>query len=166
MIRYSQERKESVLKKLLPPLNKTVAEVAKEEGISEATLYNWRNKIRDSGKPVPGKSATNNQWSAEAKLAFIIETSSLSETEISQYCREKGLYPEQITQWKQECLQGFEQQKEQERRIKQKAKSDQAEIKSLKKELRKKEKALAEAAALLVLRKKLKALYGEGSEDD
>ena len=40
------------------------------------------------------------------------------------------------------------------------------EIKFLKKDLRFKEKALAETAALLVLRKKLKAFYGEEPEDD
>jgi hypothetical protein len=36
----------------------------------------------------------------------------------------------------------------------------------LEKELRRKDKALAETAALLVLRKKLQAFYGEGSEED
>ena len=40
-MKYSDERKEAVLKKLLPPHNRTVAEVAEEEGLSAATLYNW-----------------------------------------------------------------------------------------------------------------------------
>jgi len=39
---YPAERKEAVLKKLLPPNNISIAELAKEEGISDATLYNWR----------------------------------------------------------------------------------------------------------------------------
>jgi len=42
MPRYSAERKASVLKKLLPPHNRLIREVAEEEGISEVTLYNWR----------------------------------------------------------------------------------------------------------------------------
>ena len=42
----------------------------------------------------------------------------------------------------------------------------QKENKQLKKELLRKEKALAEAAALLVLRKKLSDYYGETDEDD
>ncbi|MBS4154944.1 transposase, partial [Cobetia sp. MC34] len=41
-MKYSDERREAILKKLLPPHNRTVAEVAQEEGISAATLYNWR----------------------------------------------------------------------------------------------------------------------------
>lgn len=42
MARYSSERKEAILNKLLPPLNMTVAEVARSEGMSEQTLYTWR----------------------------------------------------------------------------------------------------------------------------
>jgi transposase-like protein len=38
--RYSAERKASVLRKLLPPLNLSVAEVSRQEGISEVPLYN------------------------------------------------------------------------------------------------------------------------------
>ncbi|MGF1713321.1 transposase, partial [Photobacterium chitinilyticum] len=45
MSRYSQERKEAILKKLLPPHSRSVAAVAKEEGISDATLYNWRKQL-------------------------------------------------------------------------------------------------------------------------
>ena len=92
MAQYSQERKEAILKKLLPPQNMTVAEVAESEGISSKTLYHWRNVLRKKGQPVPGKTLTSDEWSAEAKLAVIIETAPMSEAEMSQYCREKGLY--------------------------------------------------------------------------
>ncbi|MCU8030893.1 transposase, partial [Shewanella sp. SM73] len=56
MARYSPERKEAILKKLLPPHNLTVAEVAREEGIAVQTLYHWRDKARKEGRPVPGKT--------------------------------------------------------------------------------------------------------------
>lgn len=90
----------------------------------------------------------------------------MTENELSQYCREKGLYPDQIHQWRSECMHGFRSTKEQEAEAKKQAKADKREIKELKKELRHKEKALAETAALLVLRKKLRAFYGEELEDD
>lgn len=165
MARYSNERKAAILNKLLPPSNMTVAEVARKEGISEQTLYNWRTKAKESGLPVPGKTPTTEQWSADAKLAVVIETASLSESELSQYCREKGLYVEQIKDWKGQCLVGFQSSHEQAQAAKKQAKSDRAEIKYLKKDLRIKEKALAETAALLVLRKKLNTLWGEEDED-
>lgn len=50
--------------------------------------------------------------------------------------------------------------------VKRQRKADQKEIKQLRRELREKEKALAETAALLVLRKKLDALWENDNEDD
>lgn len=63
-------------------------------------------------------------------------------------------------------MQGFKSSKEQEAEAKKQAKADKLQIKELKKDLRLKEKALAETAALLVLRKKLRAFYGEEPEDE
>lgn len=102
---------------------------------------------------MPGNKPTPDQWSAEAKLAIVIETGSMSEAELSEYCRAKGLYVEQVKAWKAESLKGFVNSREQELETKRQRKADQKEIKKLKRELREKEKALAETAALLVLRK-------------
>ena len=130
---YPQERKEAILKKLLPPVNKSVAEVAKEEGIPSGTIYNWRVKANQSGVPLPRKTSKTENWTAETKLSVIIETASLSESELSQYCRGKGLYSEQVKQWKTRCLTGFKVSKEQQKEVTKKTKSDQLKIKSLKK---------------------------------
>lgn len=165
MARYSDERKEAVLKNMLPPLNMTVAEVARQEGIGLQTLYNWRDKAKQLGMPVPGKKATSEQWSAETKLAVIVETSSMTEAELGEYCRAKGLYPEQIKHWKESCLAGFQVSKEQDKAAAKQSKADKRAIKALEKELRKKNAALAETAALLVLRKKLDAFWEVDSED-
>ena len=160
MKRISPERKAATLAKLLPPYNMTVAAVAQREGISEATLYNWRNQAKAEGKPVPGISKNSEQWSAEARFAAIVETATLSEAEIAEYCRKKGLYPGQLIQWKQDFIQT------ENPADKAALKQSQKENKALKKELVRKDKALAEAAAILVLRKKLTDYYGETDGDD
>ena len=160
MNRISPERKASILAKLLPPYNMTIASVAQMEGMSESTLYNWRHKAKIEGKPVPGTHKNTEQWPADARLAVIIETATLSETEIAEYCRKKGLYPAQITQWKNTFLQVPD------RNTKAELKQVQNENKRLKRELNRKEKALAEAAAILVLRKKLNDYYWETDEDN
>lgn len=77
MKRISPERKAATLAKLLPPYNMAVAAVAQMEGISEATLYNWRNQAKSEGKPVPGADKTTDQWSAEVRFAVIVETATL-----------------------------------------------------------------------------------------
>jgi len=165
MKRYSAERKEAVLAKLLPPHSMTVTQLAEQENIAAGTLYNWRDKAKKSGFPVPGKTTTSEQWSAEAKLAVIIETAMMNESELGQYCRAKGLLVEQIKRWKQDCLAGFQTTQDQEKRLAKQAKADKKEIKNLNRELRKKEAALAETAALLVLRKKLNAFWGDDNEE-
>ncbi|PMM75995.1 transcriptional regulator [Vibrio splendidus] len=161
MSRISVERKEAILKKLLPPYS-----MSEDEGISTAPLYHWRQQLRHSGAAVPNTNTSSEQWSAQTKLAIIAKTYSMTESELNQYDREKGLFPEQIQSWRRECMQGFKSSKEREAEAKKQAKADKLEIKELKKDLRLKEKALAETAALLVLRKKLRAFYGEEPEGD
>lgn len=165
MKRYSAEQKEALMTKMLPPQNMSAAEVAREAGIPVTTLYNWRAKAKQSGQPMPEKNTTPDNWSAEKKLNTIIETAPFSESELSQYCRERGLYPDQVKRWKQESLQGFQSSTELAKQERKQAKADRVEIKQLKRELRHKEKALAETAALLVLRKKLNALWEDESEE-
>ena len=166
MKRYSPERKEAVLRKLAPPHNLSVPELSQQEGISVGALYNWRSQARLRGAPVPGPSKTSDDWSTQAKFAVVVETATLNEAELSQYCREKGLYPEQVAAWKQHCLEGFEASPERQKRELKQSKADKNRVRHLEKELRRKDKALAEAAAILVLRKKLNAFYGEESEED
>ena len=108
---------------------------------------------------------TSTAWSAEARFSAIVETATMNEMELGAYCREKGLYPDQIKGWKTEViasLTGIPVSNQQEKTH---GKGDKKRIHQLEKELRRKEKALAEAAALLILGKKLQAFYGEGSED-
>lgn len=76
MTRYSPDRKEAMLSKLLPPYNLTVAEPARQEGISEATLYSWRKQAKLEGRPVPGH--TNKQDSICFRLLSLDKKSALS----------------------------------------------------------------------------------------
>lgn len=152
------------MRKLLPPENRAVREVSQEEGICEGTLYNWRKQARKQGGPVPGSGKQSDAWSGEAKFAVVVETAGLSESELSEYCRSKGLYPEQVKAWREACVAGAGNQAERRKEEQQQARKDKQRIKALEKELRRKEKALAETAALLALRKKLNALWGEDEE--
>ncbi len=164
MSHYSAERKSSVLKKLLPPLNRSVASVAKEEGINAVTLYHWRNQARNQGDAVPGNKPLSDDWPAEARLAVVIETAALSAVEMAAYCREKGLYVEQVTTWRQACLDGQATAGQRRADEREQTRVDKKRIRELERELLRKDKALAETAALLVLRKKLNAFWGNDDE--
>lgn len=151
---YSAERRETVLKKMLPPNNISIAALSKEEGISDATLYNWRKQARDQGRLMPDSdNNSSSKWNSKDKFAAVMETAAMSQAEVAAYCREKGLYPEQLVQWKQACEQANDWDQTAEKKLKEATQSERKKNKQLQKELNRKEKALAEAAALLVLRK-------------
>lgn len=162
MPKYSDERRAAVLKKLLPPLNEPIAKVSAQENIGQQTLYNWRAQARREGVPAPGPDRIGDNWSGEAKFAVAVETATLDEQALSEYCRTKGLYVEQVKQWRQDCIAGAQQAGHVQSTDKARTKADRKKIRALEKELLRKERALAETAALLVLRKKLNALLDSG----
>ena len=163
--KYSEEFKESIIKKMMPPNSVSVSQLVKETGVSDVTLYKWRKDYSNQGIAVPANQNTPDQWTAEDKLAVVIETAPLNEAQLSEYCRRKGLYPEQVNEWKTSALTGYQnsQQLKKEKTLNQQ--QSKKKIKQLEAELRRKEKALAETAALLVLSKKCQAIWGENEED-
>ncbi len=163
-MKYSEERKEAVLKKLLPPHNRTIAQLAEEEGISAPTLYSWRKKARESGRLLPENSSEPEGWSSRDKFNAVLETAALSEAELAEYCRRRALYPEQIGRWRESCEQANDRMLESASRDSEMVKAERKRNKALEKELRRKDAALAETAALLTLRKKARAIWGDEDE--
>lgn len=115
---------------------------------------------------MPGDNKLTDEWPAEAKFAVVLETAALSEIELSEYCRRKGLYPEQVQQWRQACILGQQSARALQQAEKAQSKADKKRIRQLEQELRRKDKALAEAAALLILQKKLDAYWSNVDEAD
>ena len=150
-----------------PPQRQSVARISEELGIHVMTLYKWRKAWWLQGEVVPASEKEPEGWSAADKFTVVLETAGLNATELSAYCRQKGLYPEQVDRWRQASQDANEKpvltMKEQKELEKLRA-QDQREIKQLKQELRRKEKALAEAATLLMLRKKWEAFCSEDAE--
>lgn len=165
--RYNIDEKENLTKRMLPPINCPISQLSAETGISTSTLSTWKTKAlrgqssRDVGRP-------KSSLSSRDKFIIVMETYTLSEVELAKYCRENGLYLEDIKNWRESCM-GANNPKS----IKTINPDDvQAELnqekkktKELQKELSVKEKALAETAALLVLRKKLNAIFEENEDD-
>jgi transposase len=165
MPQYSEGFRERAVQMMMPPNAMSVAQVSRETGVSEQTLYNWRNRFRHEGRAVPADSKNPENWSGENKLAVVIETAALNEEQLAEYCRKKGLYAEQVMRWREAAIAGAETLRpllaEERRELQQERKK----TRKLEKELKRKEKALAEAAALLVLQKKAQAIWGDGEDD-
>jgi transposase-like protein len=163
--RYSEDFKEVIIKKMMPPHPVSVTQLCRDTGVSDFTLYKWRQEYRNKGVAVPANSKKSENWTAEDKLAVVIETASFNEIQLSEYCRKKGLYKEQIDQWKASALSEYKISAQQKNAQIQRGPEDKKRIKKLERELHRKEKALAETATLLALSKKWEAIWGESEED-
>lgn len=159
-MRYSQELKDAVLRRILPPNNESIAKVAREEGLPEQTIRVWRDKARANGTAVPARDNADT-WSTQDKFLIVVETASMNETELAEYARKKGLYVEQIKSWRDACMNANGGVAKEAAKLNRELKDSEKERKKLEKELARKEKALAETAALLVLSKKANAIWGD-----
>ena len=101
MRRYSEAVKADIRKRMSPPARQSVARISEETGIHICTLYAWRKAWRLEGEVVPASHKDPEGWSAADKFTVVLETAGLNATELSAYCRERGLYPEQVERWRQ-----------------------------------------------------------------
>ena len=114
---------------------------------------------------MPGNGKNAEEWSSKDKFGVVLETAGLNEADLGEYCRRKGLFVEQITAWRQACQEANAHAAERTQEQREQGKTDRLRIKQLEKELLRKDKALAEAAALIILRKKVQAIWGDAEDD-
>jgi len=96
----------------------------------------------------------------EEKLDLVLQASVLTDEELGEFLRRNGLHEADLKRWRHEALAGLGDRRPERRRS-----SDAKQIRKLEKELVRKDKALAEAAALLVLQKKVREIWGDGDDD-
>jgi transposase len=156
--RYGQAFKDRAVARLLPPESASVEEVAREVGVGAQTLERWRSDALSM-------PARERAWTAPARLEAVIATAAMDEAARSAWCREHGVYPQQLAQWRENATQALA-APEEARASPLQTKQDRRRIKDLERELARKEKALAETAALLVLSRKLEAVFNKNKGED
>lgn len=181
---YTQKFKQAMVKKMLSPGGPTAEALSKKSGVSQPTLSRWK---RDAGIVVEmSKNKTKERRpkdrTPEEKFQLVLESSGLKDEELGEFLRKNGVHEAQLQQWKSEALDGLSASVSP--KPKKRAASPEAkEIRELKNQLRRterdykdklkrkdkeivrKDKALAETAALIVLKKKAEALWGDGGDD-
>lgn len=170
-VRFSKSFKIQAVEKALNRSNTTILkEVADSLGVGRSTLDKWivksRNRefetVSSNERDKMTQEKRPQDWSLEERLNMIIACGSLDTEASNELCRERGIYPHHVNQWKLDFASG---QTGSARATKpSEAKELKSEIKTLKKELNRKDRALAETAALLVLQKKVSEIWG--SDED
>jgi len=138
----------------LPPESATLDAVAHEIGVGVSTLERWRSEALS-------RPARERAWTAAARFDAVLTTAAMDEAGKNAWCRENGVYPQELASWRQSATQALAEPDEA-RASPQQTKQDRRRIKELERELRRKDKALAETAALLVLSKKVAAIFNKG----
>lgn len=143
---------------MLPPQSDAAQVVSHEIGVGVQTLERWRAEALTG--PARGRV-----WTAAARLEAVITTAAMDEASRSAWCRERGVYVQQLQQWRDSATQALA-APEEARASPAQTKEDRRRIKELERELRRKERALAETAALLVLSKKAEAIFNRNKGED
>jgi transposase len=178
-LKYSNQFKSAMVRRLSGNNPLSANALSKEVGVSQTSLSTWlrdASVARSEGLQGPTNGFLKEvsykmtqtpkrpkDWSPEQKMQAVLEASRLSEADLGAYLRKEGLHESNIEQWRLEMLRGIQNMTP---RKKSKGKSAEAKrIQQLEKELSRKDKALAETAALLVLKKKVQAIWGDEEDN-
>ena len=164
MIQYNEAFKSKMVQKMVGPAAISASRLAREVGVGQPTLSKWLREAQgniglvkfDTPPPSPATPRRPEDWSPEERLQAVLEASGLKDEELGAFLRRKGLHESILAEWKTAALDALGPQKRS---------GESRRVRELEKELRRKDKALAEAAALLVLQKKVRSLLGDEDDD-
>ena len=149
---YSRAVMVGVLKKVLPPEARSIVEVSRETGINDQTIRNWVKKSESGILPDSLQESSPRFMSPKEKYQLVLEAAGVDNEQLGGFLRERGLHSEHLTIWDQELREMIDKKND---KKDQELKALKKKNQELEKELQRKDKALAEAAALLLLKKKL-----------
>lgn len=167
-VKFSQSFKiQAVEKALNREPDVSLQNTADSLGVSISALSRWMLQAREHELELEPVNAMNKakrpqDWTLEERLELIIACAGLNEDSLGEYCREQGIFPHHVKQWKVEFstnkgqVQGPSHVSD--------IKRLKEENKALKKEVNRKDRALAETAALLVLQKKVQEIWGNDED--
>jgi transposase len=157
MARYGEAFRNRAVARLLPPESANVGLVSKEIGVSVQTLERWREQAQS--RPARGRV-----WTAGARLEAVITAAAMDESGKSAWCRQHGVFPADLDKWRLSATTALT-EPEEARASPQATRQDKKRIKELERELLRKDRALAETAALLVLSKKVAAIFNKAEDE-
>jgi transposase len=155
--RYGQGFKDRAVARLLPPESAALDVVSRAVGVGAGTLERWRDQAQS-------KPAGARVWTGAARLEAVVSTASMDEASTSAWCRGHGVFVAEVDKWRANCSAALA-DPEEARASPQATRSDRKRIKELERELLRKDRALAETAALLVLSKKVQAIFSMGEAE-
>lgn len=173
---YSEAFRRRMVQRMTPPRATSATTLAEEVGVPQPTLSRWLREAatvevvakRKKPKVAPPRAATvtprpSSSWNPEEKVAVVLEAAGVDDAQLGGWLRARGLHDEDLVRLRDEvrkaAVTGLAPKREKG------TAAEQKRIKELERQLKRSQAALAETAALLVLRKKAVALWGEEGDD-
>ena len=166
MQEYSENFKRKMVQRMSGPHARSATSLARETGVAQATLSRWLIQARTIGlvskddREPPKTDPLQKERSPEEKMRLVLEAARLTGDELGAFLRREGLHEADLDEWRDAMISGLKPPPSKHARS-----QEVRRVKQLEKELRRKDKALAEAAALLVLQKKVQDLWGDEDDD-
>jgi transposase-like protein len=167
---YTQGFKSNMVRKMVRPNGVSASALSRDVGVPQQSLSRWlreANIVDESGNTSiyeePGRTMSPKRpqdKSAEEKLRIVIEAETIPEDQLGAFLRLNGIHEAQLREWRSLMLSGLQKPA----RPSSKSSEETRRIHELEKELLRKDKALAEAAAILILKKKVQSIWGGADE--
>lgn len=153
--RYSSAFRDQAIQRACQRGERTLDEVAAELSINIATLKTWMKQARKASN-APQRLPTDRP--VAERFDLLVQSAALKGEALSAFCRERGLFVHQLETWRREFTTPTARP---DADLRTRCEALTRERDALQREIVRKDKALAEAAALLVLSKKVQALWGD-----
>jgi transposase len=174
MVDYSASFRARMVERMSGPRAISANALSKEIGVQQPTLSRWlreaatvRPVSKKKSKPTPAARTPRRpaDWPAEEKVRVVLESAGLADAELGAFLRREGLHEPDLARFREEVRSAAVAGLSARRKARAGSSEEHKRIKTLERELKRKEAALAETAALLVLRKKLNALWEDEGDD-
>lgn len=162
---YTRGFKAKMVQRMSSPDAISAIRLSKEVGVSQSQLSRWLRVARTVGpmtkrQRADSPSQVGASRSSDEKVRIVVAAAALAPGELGAFLRREGVHEAEVEQWRTAILGALESGV-----AKGSGRSgDSKRIKELERELRRKDKALAETAALLVLQKKVREIWGDGDD--
>jgi transposase len=150
---YSIAFKQKMVERLTGKNAVSAVRLARDTGIRQQNLSRWLQEAR-SLPYVVSSNESGPRWGVEQKAQLVANAAKLSGEQLTAYLAEQGVKLADFERWRSALQDDSHGSTAAGKRIRQ-----------LERELARKEKALAEAAALLVLKKRVQSLYPDEDDD-
>lgn len=161
---YSDAFKKNMVAKLLSPGGPSFSDLSIQTGVHHTSLRRWVEEY-GSGSPMNKKIKTPLKFTPEEKFKILLETASLTDNQLGDYLRKKGLHSSLLDEWRQDALAGMKSSSGRPKKDPELIELKHKE-KRLEKEIQRKDRALAEMSARIVLLKKSHLIWGDVEEEE